>query len=41
MTIKPGFGAQKFMADKVNKCQVLRERFPHLKIEVSVAGLSS
>ena len=41
MTVKPGFWAQKVMADKVGKCQFLRKRFPHLKIEATVVRLSS
>ena len=41
MTVEPGFGAQKFMADKVGECHVLRERFPHLQLEVTIARLSS
>ena len=41
MTVEPGFGAQKFMAGKVGECHVLRERFPHLQLEVTIARLSS
>ena len=41
MTVEPGFGPQKFMAGKVGKCHVLRARFPHLQLEVTIARLSS
>ena len=41
MTVEPGFGAQKLWADKVGECHVLRERFPHLQLEVTIARLSS
>lgn len=34
LTVQPGFGGQKFMADAVQKCAVLRQQFPELLIEV-------
>jgi ribulose-phosphate 3-epimerase len=34
LTVQPGFGGQKFMADAVTKCSVLRQQFPDLLIEV-------
>ncbi|KAM3582347.1 RIBULOSE-phosphate 3-epimerase [Umbelopsis sp. WA50703] len=39
MTVEPGFGGQRFMAECMPKVELLRSKYPHLDIEVD-GGLS-
>lgn len=34
MTVEPGFGGQKFMEEPLSKIRQIKERFPHLLVEV-------
>ena len=34
MTVEPGFGGQSFMTDMMPKVELIREKFPHIDIEV-------
>ena len=34
MSVNPGFGAQAFIEDSLNKIRILREKYPHIDIQV-------